>query len=153
MTSGASDAWTTDQPGTSGGVAETLRLGQRLELLQRVVLDLANPLARDVERPADLLQRARAFAREPEAQLDHLALAGGQRRQRAAHVLPAQVLRGLLEGRLGRLVLDEVPQLGLLLLADRLLQRHRLLGDPQDVAALAGRALQLPGDLLGRGLA
>src|SRR6266540_1690008 len=32
-----------------GGVAEPLRLGQRLELLQRVVLDLADALARDVE--------------------------------------------------------------------------------------------------------
>src|SRR5437588_12586782 len=108
MTSGASDAWTTDQPGTSGGVAEALRLGERLELLQRVVLDLADPLARDVEGPADLLQRARAPARETEPHLDHLALAGRQRGQRAAPVLAAPVLGGLLEGRLGRLVLDEV---------------------------------------------
>src|SRR5262249_31696328 len=45
-------------------VAEPLRLGQRLQLLQRVVLDLADPLARDVERLADLLQRARATAGE-----------------------------------------------------------------------------------------
>ena len=40
-------------------VAQPLRLGQRLELLERVVLDLADALARDVERPPDLLQRAR----------------------------------------------------------------------------------------------
>src|SRR3954454_20855087 len=41
----------------SARVAEALRLGQRLELLEGVVLDLADALARDVERAADLLQR------------------------------------------------------------------------------------------------
>ena len=61
--------------------------------------------------------------------------------------------RGQLERRLGRLVLDEVAQLGLLLLADRLLQRDRLLGHAQDVAHLARRALELAGDLLRRRLA
>src|ERR1700689_3784108 len=58
-----------------GGVAQPLRLRQRLELLERVVLDLADALARDVEGLADLLQRARALAGEPVAHLDHLALA------------------------------------------------------------------------------
>jgi hypothetical protein len=62
---------------TSARVAEPLRLGQRLELLQRVVLDLADALARDVERAADLLERERARAGEAEAHLDHLALALG----------------------------------------------------------------------------
>ena len=134
-------------------VAQPLRLGQRLELLQRVVLDLPDPLARHVERPAHLLQRVRALAGEAEAHLDHLALALGQRGQRAAQVLPAQVLGGLLERRLGGLVLDEVTELGVVLLADRLLQRDRLLGHAQHVAHLAHGGLELGGDLLGRRLA
>src|SRR3954449_10938174 len=134
-------------------VAETLRLGQRLELLQRVVLDLPDPLARDVERAPDLLERPRASAGEPEAHLDDLALALRQGRQRAAAFLLAVVLRGDLERRLRRLVLDEVAELGLVLLADRLLERDRLLGHPQDVAHLARRALELVGDLLRRRLA
>src|SRR5207248_325928 len=99
------------------------RLGQRLELLQRVVLDLADPLARDAERAADLLERARLLALQAEAELDHLALALRQRVERLLDVLAAQRERGLLVGRLGRLVLDEVAELGLLLLADRLLER------------------------------
>src|SRR3954452_22840312 len=134
-------------------VAETLRLGQRLELLQRVVLDLPDPLARDVERAPDLLERSRPSAGEPEAHLDDLALALRQGRQRAMDVLLAEVLRGDLERRLGRLVLDEVAELGLVLLADRLLERDRLLGHAQDVAHLAGGALELGGDLLRRRLA
>ena len=80
---------------------------------------------------------------EPVAHLDHLALARGQRLERPAHVLAAQVLRGQLERRLGRLVLDEVAQLGVLLLADRLLERHRQLRDAQDVLDLARGPLQL----------
>src|SRR4051812_210260 len=134
-------------------VAEPLRLGQRLELLQRVVLDLPDPLARDVERAPDLLERPRPSAREPEAHLDDLALALRQGRQRAMDVLLAEVLRGDLERRLRRLVLDEVAELGLVLLADRLLERDRLLGHPQDVAHLARRALELGGDLFRRRLA
>src|SRR5215217_6071672 len=111
---------------SSARVAEALRLGQRLELLERVVLDLADPLARHVERAADLFERERARAGEAEAHLDHLALALRERVERAADVLLAEVLRRRLERRDRRLVLDEVAELGLLLLADRLLERDRL---------------------------
>src|ERR1700683_5148471 len=66
-----------------GGVPQTLGLGQRLgalprvvglrlELLQLLVLDLADALAGHVEGLADLLERARTLAREPVAHLDHL---------------------------------------------------------------------------------
>src|SRR5690242_7233717 len=71
----------------SDAVSESLRLGQRLELLERVVLDLPDPLAGDAERAPDLLERRRLLAREPEAELDHLALALRQRRERQLDVL------------------------------------------------------------------
>src|SRR3954452_12258813 len=135
------------------GVAQPLGLGQRLQLLQRVVLDLADSLTRDVERAADLFQGPRALAGQAEAHLDDLALALRQGGQGTTHVVTPQVLRSQLERRLRRVVLDEVAQLGLLLVADRLLERDRLLRHAQDVAHLARRALELARDLLGRGLA
>ena len=60
---------------------------------------------------------------------------------------------GQLERRLGRLVLDEVAQLGVLLLADRLLQRHRQLRMRR--MSFTSRAVHSSscGDLLGRRLA
>src|SRR5690242_18202654 len=48
--------------GGSGDVAELLRLGERAELLQALVLDLANALACHLERPPHLVERARLFA-------------------------------------------------------------------------------------------
>src|SRR3954468_4317786 len=109
----------------SGRVSEALCLGKRLELLERVVLDLPDALARDVERPPDLLQRVRTRAGQAEAHLDDFPLALRKRIQRPPHVLLAEVLGGHLEGRLGGLVLDEVAQLGLFPLADRLLECDR----------------------------
>src|SRR5918995_471000 len=71
---------------TLDAVLERLRLRQALELLQRVVLDLADPLARDAEGAADLLECARRRSGKPEPQLDHLALPLWQRRKRHLHV-------------------------------------------------------------------
>src|SRR6266404_6203261 len=129
-------------------VAERLRLGQVLELLQRVVLDLANPLARDAERTTDLLERARLAAEQPVAELDHLSLAPGQRVEGVDDVLAPQQQLGRVERRLSRLVLDEVAERRILLLADRLLERDGKLGHAQDLAHLLGRDLELLGDLL-----
>src|SRR5690349_15669668 len=144
---------TRGSPVPSNAVFEPLRLGQGLELLQRVVLDLADALARHAEGPTDLLERARLRAREAEAELDHLAVALRQRGERVLDVLAAQLHLGRVERRLGLLVLDEVAELGLLLLADRLLQRDRVLGHTQDVADLRRGHLELDCDLVGPGLA
>src|SRR5215208_7331395 len=108
-----------------GDVAELLGLRERLQLLERLVLDLADALARHVERAADLVQRARVLAAEAVAQLQHATLAIGEVLQRLAQGLLGEDLRGALVRRLGPLVGDELAELGLLLVADRLLERDR----------------------------
>src|SRR6185437_4507103 len=138
-------------PGGGGSllrVAKRLRFGKALELLQRVVLDLADALAGDPECADDLLERAGLLALQAEAQLDHLALALGQRVERAVDVLAPQRHRRRIERGDGLLVGDEVAQLGLLLLADRLLEADRELRHALDLAHLVGRHAELGGDLL-----
>ena len=69
---------------------------------------------------ADLFERARLAAVETEAQLQDLALALVERRQQAGDLLGQQRGGGDLERRLGRTVLDDVTELGVAVLAQRL---------------------------------
>src|ERR1700693_705289 len=77
----------------SGGLAQLLRVGEGLELLQGPVLDLTDTLAGDVEGATHLLQRARPTADDAVAHFDHLALAARQGGEHPRDVLPAQRLR------------------------------------------------------------
>src|SRR3954452_1891604 len=137
----------------SGDVAELLGFGEALQLLQRLVLDLADPLARDVERAAHLVERARVFPAEPVAQLQHAALAVRQVLERLAQRLLGEDLGGAVVGRLGALVGDELAELRLLLVADRLLERDRRLSGALDRVDLLGLDARNLGDLLRRRLA
>src|SRR3954452_16472221 len=140
------------RPG-SGDVAELLRLGQRLQLLQRLVLDLADALARDVERAADLVERARVLAAEPVAELEHAALAVAQILEGLEECFLGEDLGGPLVWGLGPLVGDELAELGLLLVAHRLLERDRGLGRALDRVDLLRVDAGGVGDLLVGGLA
>src|SRR4051812_30132506 len=134
-------------------VAELLSLREGLQLLQRLVLDLADALARDVERPPDLVERARVLPAQAVAQLEDAALAIAEVLQRLAQRLLGENLGGALVRRLGALVGDELAELRLLLIADRLLERDRRLRgalDRLDLLRLDPRDL---GDLVGGGLA
>ena len=63
-------------PGDGEAAADQADLeAEALQLLQRLVLDLADALARDVERAADLVERAGVLPAQPVAQLEYAALA------------------------------------------------------------------------------
>src|SRR5215208_16902 len=134
-------------------VAELLGLRERLQLLERLVLDLADALARHVERAAHLVQGAGMLAAESVAQLEHAPLAVREVLQRLAQRLLGEDLGGALVGRLGTLVGDELAELGLLLVADRLLERDRGLRRALDRVDLLGVDPRDVGDLLRGGLA
>src|SRR2546428_3797663 len=124
-----------------------------LELAQRLGLDLADALARDRELLADLFQRVVGIHADAEAHAQHALFAPRQGRQDAGG--------GFAEIRLNRgvdrqdrvLVLDEIAEVGILLIADRGFQRQRLLGDLEHLAHFLERHAELLGKLFGRGLA
>ncbi len=93
------------------------------------------------------------LAAEAVAELEHPSLAVGEVLQRLAQGLLGEDLRGALVGRLRALVRDELTELGLLLIADRLLQRDGCLGGALDRVNLLGVDAGDLGDLVGRGLA
>src|SRR5581483_12192427 len=136
-----------------GDVAQRRDVGERAELLQRLVLDLADPLARDVERPADLVERARDLAAEAVAQLEDPPLALGERAEDPLQLLAAEdrVRRVVRERHV--VVGEEVPELGLVLLPDRLLERDGNLRAPHDRLDLLERKVEIERDLFGRRVA
>src|ERR1700746_135798 len=110
-----------------------------LELAQGLGLDLPYALAGDRELLADLFERMVGVHADAEAHAQHALLA---RRERGEHAS-----RGLAQVRLDRrvdrqdrvLVLDEVAEVAVLLVADRGLEADRLLGDLPHLAHLLER--------------
>src|SRR4051794_30027235 len=137
----------------SGDLTQFLGLAQRLQLFEALVLDLADPLAGDVEGAADLVQGPRVLAAEPVAELEHAALAVGEVLERLFEGLFGKQVRGPIERALGLLVGDELAELRLLLVADRLLERDRGLGGALDRVDLLGIDPRHLGNLLWGGLA
>src|SRR6476646_1879742 len=123
------------------------------QLAERLRLDLADTLARDLEVLADLFERVVALLADAEAHAQDLLLA---RRERLQH-LPRLFGEVHVDDRLGRrddaLVLDEVAEMRIFLLADGRLEADGFLRNLQDLADLVERKLHLLGDLFGRGLA
>src|SRR5438876_8963344 len=101
-----------------GDVAQLDRVGEGSELLQALVLDLPDSLAGDVERPPHLVERAGMLAVEPVAQLEHAPLAMRERPEDLPERLLAHRDLRSLVGQRHLLVLQEVPELGLFLIAD-----------------------------------
>src|SRR3954453_6737917 len=102
------------------------QVAERGQPRQRLALELADALARQIELVADRLERP-GLALEAEAQLQDPALPLGQRVERAPHALAAERLLGLVERIGGLAVGEEVAELALVVRAHRLVQRDRRL--------------------------
>ena len=101
------------------------------QLAHRPGLDLADPLAGQVEVLTDRSQRPRLAPVEPEAQRQDLPLALIERGQQTGQRRREQRRGGDLERALRRAVLDHIAELGVAVLAQRLRQRQRLGGKAQ----------------------
>src|SRR5215208_783336 len=86
------DLWNCEMRHTAarrlGGVAQALRLGQRRELPQRGVLDLARALAREPEQLRHLVERLGLLAADAVAQLHDPAIAVRERREPRGQPFP-----------------------------------------------------------------
>src|SRR5712692_2055158 len=121
-----------------------------LELTQCLGLDLADALARQRELLADLLQRVVLVHADAEAHADYTLLARRERGERARRGLAQVRLDGGVDRQDRVLVLDEIAEVGILLVADRGFERERLLRDLEDLAHLFERHAELLGKFLRR---
>ena len=127
---------------------QALGLAIGLELGQRLGFYLTDALARDAEGLTDLLEGARVAILEAEAQLEHVALAVSEQAEHLDDLLAAHDLVDLLRRRGGVLVLDEVAEQRVAVVADLLMQARGLLADLLDLTHLLRRDAHLDGDLL-----
>src|SRR3954469_20145647 len=134
-------------------VAELLAAARVAELRQRLRLDLADPLAGETELLADLVEGARLSVGQAEPQRDDRGLALRQRLEDAVELTLEQAEGDDLGGdrRVG--VLDEVTELTVALVADVLLEAHRLAGVTLDLDDLVRGHVELGGQLVRGGLA
>src|SRR5437899_7771592 len=124
-----------------------------LELAQRLGLDLADALARHRELLADLFQRVVGIHADAEAHAQHALFAWRQGRQYAGGGLAQIGLNRGVDRQDRVLVLDEIAEVGIFLVADRGFQRQGLPHDLQNPVHPLERHAELLGKLLGRGLA
>ena len=123
------------------------------QLPQRLLLKLANALARQAKHLAHLLQRARLPILQPVAQAQNARLARRKLVQNIANLLGQHLLRHRL-GRRRRLnIFDKVAQLRIRLVPHGALQVHRLAAGAQHPAHPLGRQLHILRNLFRRRLA
>src|ERR671938_779014 len=113
-------------------------VAQRAEPGERLALELADALPRQVELVPDRLERPR-LALEAEAKLEDAPLPLWERVERAPHALPAERLLGLVERVGGLAVGEEVAELALVVGADGLVQRHRCLRGAESLVDVLDR--------------
>jgi hypothetical protein len=117
---------------------DALELAQRCEAGQRLPLELADALTRQVELVADRLERPR-LSLEPEAELEDPPLALGQGVEGPPRALAAKRLLGLVERVSGLAVGEEVAELAFVVGSDGLVQRDGRLGRAEGLVDVLDR--------------
>src|SRR4051812_24986039 len=107
------------------GCPDELVAELELQPVERLGLELADALARQPELLADRLERC-GLAAEAEPELDDPPLPLGQIGHRALNALAAYRVDGLLGRVRGRLVGEEIAELGVALGTEALVQRDRV---------------------------
>ncbi|CDN41615.1 hypothetical protein BN871_AI_01260 [Paenibacillus sp. P22] len=120
------------------------------KLAKRLGFNLADPLARDAEYLAYFLERPCPAVIEAEAQAENVLLPLRQRIQHILKLLLQQFVSGGIGRRESFLILDEIPQMRVILFPDRRFQRYRLLGNLHDLADLVRAEIHLGGNFLRR---
>src|SRR5690349_13697127 len=143
------------EPGASAFVeaAQPARTRRMAQLPERLGLDLPDALTGDREPRTDLLEGVVGALADPEAETEDLLLARRQRGEHLARLVAQVEAQDGVGRRQDGLVLDEVAEVRVLLLADRRLERDRLLRDLHDPPHLLDREIHADRDLLRRGLA
>jgi len=100
-----------------------------LQLPQRLRLDLPDPLAGYRELLAHFLQRVIGIHPDAKPHAQHALFAGRERGQHPGRGFAQVGLDGGVDWQDGVLVLDEIAEVGILLVADRGFERQWLLGD------------------------
>src|SRR5581483_9518892 len=127
-------------------------VAQSSEPRERLPLELAHALTRQVELVPDRLERPR-LALEAETQLEDPPLPFRQRVERPPHALPPERLLGLVERIGGLAVGEQVAELALVVGADRLVQRHRRMCRTERLVDVLHREARRLGELVLRRLA
>src|SRR5262249_54914077 len=133
--------------------AQLARPAGMLELTQRLRLDLADALAGHRELLADFFQRVVGVHADAETHAQHALFARRERSEHARRGLAQVRLDGGVDRQDRVLVLDEIAEMRILFVADRSLERQRLLGDLENLAHLFERHAELLGQFLRRRLA
>ena len=103
------------------------------ELPERLRLDLADTLTRDIEFLADFLKRACTAVIQTEPQAEDLLLSLRQRSQHLDELLLQKCEGCGIRRDRNVVILNKVSEMAVLLLTDRRLERDRLLRDLQDL--------------------
>ena len=120
------------------------------QFAQGLRFDLPNALARDGELLSHFFQRVIGFFADAEPHAQDLFFARRQSRQNFAGLFLQVDIHHRIGRRDNSLILDEVAEMTVFLLADGRFEGNRLLGDFQNLADFVERDLHLGGDLLGR---